>query len=74
MLANNFNLVIQLVHGIKAARNLHSNLLKSVLGAPMRFFETVFAILTKSNLRPPSAESSIVSPRISTDVICKSWL
>lgn len=40
MLANNFNLVIQLVHGIRAARNLHSNLLKSVLGAPMRFFET----------------------------------
>ena len=40
MIANNFNLIVQLIHGIRAARNLHSKLLDSVLGSPMRFFET----------------------------------
>ncbi|KAJ3384810.1 hypothetical protein HDU92_003409 [Lobulomyces angularis] len=40
MLCQNINMVVQLYSGIKAARNLHKKLLETVLGAPMRFFET----------------------------------
>ncbi len=46
MLAENFNTFVAAILAIRASRRLHQDLLNSMLGAPLRFFEVRLFIKT----------------------------